>query len=411
MIHSIKIKNLFSIKEEQIVSFEVDKNVPESDNYIKALDKRISRLNLFVGGNGAGKTNIMRTFSFIHWFITGPRQAINNMVIFPYMTWFQNDNSNGHMELEITFSIKDIEYTYCILFSNSQLEKEELISRNKKEERYRSNILFKKTAYKEKTELNLRKYKIEGDVIKDKNLEKVAEGGLLQSTFISMIQQLADGYGIKEYKDILSYFQKMSIAVDLLPSGNLNNMPIHNLFLLKQDNSKKLYEKINNVLKSLDIGFDSFDANIKDIGNGNFEAKDLFEIHDLSGKKLKNPMQYSSNGTRRLFHIINQILWCMENKVPCIIDEFDIYLHYSIIEKIIDIVSMEENLQFIVSSHNHLIMNKFDKYQIFLVEKNDLQTEVYRLDSVENKNNKKPRNTENFFLNYISGNYGAINNI
>ena len=406
MIHSIKIKNFFSIKEEQIISFEVDDNVPDSDIYTKSLDKRISRLNLFVGGNGAGKTNAMRAFSFIHWFITGPRQIINNKVNLPYMTWFQKDDKNDSMELEITFSIKNIEYVYRIHFFHSQLIKEELISRSKKEERYTSTTLFSKVRSKNDEVQISGKYKIEGSIIKDGNLEKVANGGVFQSAFLSVIQQLANTFGIQEYQDILSYFQKISITTELLPTGQLNNMPIINLFLLKQDNNKNLYEKVKNILRDFDLGFDSFNGDIKDVGNGNFEVKDLLEIHNLEGKIYRNPMNYSSNGTRKLFYIIHQILWSVENRVPCIIDEFDTYLHYSIIEKIIDLVNVEENLQLIISSHNHLIMNKIDKYQLFLVEKNNLQTEVYRLDSIKNL-----RNTDNFFLNYISGKYGAINNI
>lgn len=412
MIHSIKIKNFFSIKDEQIISFEVDKNTPESSNYVKALDKRISKINLFVGGNGAGKTNTMRAFSFIHWFITGPRQVFNNKVNFPYMTWFQEGDKNDKMELEIIFSIKETEYTYTIHFLDSQLVKEELKSRSKEKERYISSVLFSKVIVENPTEGDsVKKYKIGGTAIKDNNLEKVAGGGVLQSPFLSIILQLANTFGIPEYQELLSYFQKMSITADLIPIGQMNNMPIVNLFLLKQENSKKLYKEVNDTLREFDIGFDSFEAEIKDNGNGNFEAKNMFEVHDLDGQKLRNPMQFSSNGTRRLLYIIHQILWCKENKVPCIIDEFDVYLHHSILERIIDIVNMEEDLQFIVSSHNHLIMNRLDKYQIFLIEKNKLQTEIYRLDSIRNDNNQKLRNTENFFLNYISGKYGGVNNI
>lgn len=400
MIHSLKIKNFFSIKKEQNISFEVNQSVPESDYYINSLDKRLSRINLFVGGNGAGKTNVMRAFSFIHWFITGPREVLNNQVKLPYLTWFQEDAENGEMELEITFSFKGIEYTYGIQFLNSKLVKEKLSSRSKKEKNYTSTVLFNKTKKE-----NSQRYKVEGSAIKDNNLKKVANGGVLQSTFLSIIPQLANTFGIQEYQDLLSYFQKMSITTELLPTGLLNNMPILSMFLLKQD--KKLYKKTNDILKKLDLGFDDFEADIKDVGNGNLEAKDLFETHNIKGTLLKNPMPYASNGTRRLFYIIHHLLWCIENKVPCVIDEFDTYLHFTILEKILDVANVEPDLQLIISSHNHLIMNRLDKYQIFLVEKNDLQTEVYRLDSVD----KKLRNTENFFLNYISGKYGGINNI
>lgn len=66
MIHSIKIKNFFSVKDEQNISFKVNQNQGDNDSYISILDEKISRLNLFVGGNGSGKTNIFRAFAFIH---------------------------------------------------------------------------------------------------------------------------------------------------------------------------------------------------------------------------------------------------------------------------------------------------------------------------------------------------------
>ena len=409
MIHSIKIKNFFSIKDEKTINFTTNENQGDNDSYIKILDQKVSKLNLFVGGNGSGKTNVFRAFAFLQWFITaGQRQIVNNQVILPFSPYF--DNSKDWTELEITFSINNIIYDYKIHFLQSQLMREELSKRELVEKNITKKYLFIKTLAKvEELAVNdkvEKKYKIEGDIIKEYNLEKVADGGVLQSVHLSMISQLGDSFGITEFKNILNYFRNIITDVPLYSNGQINNMPFLNLMQLK--NNDKLKKKIENLLSDMDLGFKSFEADIMDRGNGNVDFNNAFEYHNNGAK---NNILYSSNGTRKLFIMIHQLFHAIENKTPFIVDEFDLFLHNNILEKLIDFILLEEDLQIIISSHQHLIMNRFDKYQIHLVEKANLSTDIYRLDNVQDENGKGLRNTENFFLNYTSGKYGGINNI
>lgn len=309
--------------------------------------------------------------------------------------------------------MKNVIYDYKIHFLQSQLIREELSKRELVEKNITKRVLFTKTLSKvedfvvnDKVE---KRYKIEGDIVKEYSLEKVADGGLLQSNHLSMISQLSEGFGIKEFKDILLYFNNMAVDGELFTNGQINNLPFHNLLLLKNNPSFK--SKIENILSDLDLGFKSFEADIIDKGNGSFDFNNAFEYHKSNNKIEKNPIFFASNGTKRLFMRIHQLSHCIENKTPYIIDEFDLFLHNNILEKLLNIILLEEDLQIIISSHQHLIMNRFDKYQIHLVEKNNLETEIYRLDEIQDENGKPLRNTENFFLNYVSGKYGGVNNV
>lgn len=66
------------------------------------------------------------------------------------------------------------------------------------------------------------------------------------------------------------------------------------------------------------------------------------------------------------------------------------------------------NAQILFSTHQALLLKELTKTQIFIVEKNkeDLTTEIYRLDEVEGV-----RNDENYAQKYLSGTYGGVPDI
>ena len=60
--------------------------------------------------------------------------------------------------------------------------------------------------------------------------------------------------------------------------------------------------------------------------------------------------------------------------------------------------------QLLLSTHSHLLLNKLDKYQIVLVEKNEVgMSEAWRLDEVLGV-----RSDDNYYTKYIAGAYGAV---
>ena len=62
--------------------------------------------------------------------------------------------------------------------------------------------------------------------------------------------------------------------------------------------------------------------------------------------------------------------------------------------------------QLIFSTHQYPLLSDRTKTQIFLTEKENFETQIFRLDEIEGV-----RNDENFANKYIAGTYGGTPNI
>ena len=90
-----------------------------------------------------------------------------------------------------------------------------------------------------------------------------------------------------------------------------------------------------------------------------------------------------------------------------IIDEIENRIHPFIIEKLISLFAdktiNKNNAQIIFSTHQPYLLSELTKTQIFFTEKEDLETEIYRLDEVDGV-----RNDDNFYMKYLNGVYGGV---
>ena len=115
-----------------------------------------------------------------------------------------------------------------------------------------------------------------------------------------------------------------------------------------------------------------------------------------------------SSGTQHLFLILSKIIKALETGSMVILDEFDTYLHPSMIPELVNLFISpefnEKNAQLLFSTHHPLILNSLDKYQIVLCEKDENGcSESWRLDDIEGV-----RSDDYYFAKYMSGAYGEI---
>ena len=88
-----------------------------------------------------------------------------------------------------------------------------------------------------------------------------------------------------------------------------------------------------------------------------------------------------------------------------VIDELEVGLHPQAVTKIIQYVIdsfKQDKKQFIFTSHSYDFLKRFDAQQIYLVEKKENVSEIFRLDELG------VRPDENFLSKYMSGSYGAF---
>ena len=70
MIYNYRFKNVWSFAEETKVSFELNRNAPETDSvFTSPRGVRLSKLMAVQGANGAGKTNALKVLSFLGRFV------------------------------------------------------------------------------------------------------------------------------------------------------------------------------------------------------------------------------------------------------------------------------------------------------------------------------------------------------
>ena len=392
MIRNVKFSNFYSFKEEQEISFITNKKKSYSYFNSEAKDgNQVTKVAGFIGGNASGKTNIMRLFSFLNYFICEEKRSP-----FPdagFKTFFSNkDESKFNIEFEIDGDL----YIYDIIIKDNVIIKERL-SEKKKNEYSRFEEVFARNA--EGIESLHKEY------LKDfpKNYLNVIR------TDVSLVAFLKASYNIEIINKIFDFFSK--IYTNINEFGNINTS-LHIINSIEAyTNDEALKTKAENFIRRFDMGLEGFEIKREVKANNEPLNISLFGKHKAENEKTYNlPFNYESRGTQALFFILAPIFNALKNNGTVILDEIETGLHPEAVKKIVNYF-IDENekgkAQLIFSSHSLEFMKKFDMQQIFLTEKNDVGSSVtYRLDKIEGV-----RPDENFLAKYMSGAYVSFPNI
>jgi hypothetical protein len=96
--------------------------------------------------------------------------------------------------------------------------------------------------------------------------------------------------------------------------------------------------------------------------------------------------QEQSSGTKELYRQLGLYKIALSNGKTLVLDEFDINLHPDLLPLLVDLFEDKKtnpyNAQMIFTTHHTEIMNKLGKYKIVLVNKEDNESFLYRLDEI-----------------------------
>jgi|688.fasta_scaffold28270_1 predicted ATPase len=385
MIRKISFKNFYSFQDSFEMSFLTSKK--NTFDYMQSkVDKyQISKIATIIGGNASGKTNIVRLFKFIQDFITKrPTDKLENIsqeTSLSYKTFFNNDNI-CEIKLELEKNQKIFFYTLKIQKNIVLLEKMQVKTKGK-----RLHNIFER----------------------DSN-GKLQLSEIYFDKINALELKLPD---IKNNVSVIAFFSEISFKIDIMEeiknmfSGllwqvNMNESSLNdkNIYLASWIYTEipEVFEEMKEFISKFDIGLESFNIDKKD--NGSFDIKGIHGNKSLDFK-------YESRGTKSLYELLGPIFLAMKYKGLVVIDELEMGLHPEAVEKLISyFLSESENImcQFIFSTHSINILNKLDREQIFIVDKNNKgESEVYRVSDIENS-----RPDENFVKKYMSGKYGGF---
>ena len=112
MIAEIRFKNMFSFRDEAILSFEADRSKDMESYHVVELGGgvRLLKVAVIYGANASGKSNIIKVCDFIKSFITyTPLNKAEQIQIVPFLL---NKTSSRHLsEYSISFYLKNKEKT------------------------------------------------------------------------------------------------------------------------------------------------------------------------------------------------------------------------------------------------------------------------------------------------------------
>jgi AAA15 family ATPase/GTPase len=394
MIAKFIFSNFYSFAEETEVSFEVGKQPSSSLYDVELADgRRFNKIIAVIGANGSGKTQLLRPLAFLSWFATSsffsePKEKI------PFKPHALKENKDSY--LEVFFTLHGIDYKYKLIINKNHVVHESLYKK--------TSMQYSYIFIRELNESGIYKFKQKSFGFPAKLAENIKSN-------VSIISA-AHTYGIKSVIEFEQFFDNFNFNVN---TSGRNHYSENHLFssaeYFYENNAVK--DRMLEIICDLDLGLSSVKLEeIKGENDGSESEKFYLPIgvHSINGVEFSLSFLEESSGTQSAFVLLRRILPILENGGVAIIDEIDNDLHPHMLPKLLELFKFQHtnphNAQIIFSCHTPEILNILKKHQVYLVEKNNLISEAWRLDEVTGL-----RADDNIFAKYNAGALGAVPNI
>ena len=359
MIHKFSISNFHSVREEVVLDLRIPGTAPDLPRFRQSAvtpDIRLPSVVVLIGPNGSGKTTLL-----------------NALVATALIASFASPTEKtGPLKIFLPFLAKETRNEptrFCLEFEADWLGEAHQLFRYELAVVCGGNDSFFS-------------YEALSHFPKGRPRRLFERGGPGEPIYVSK------EFGLKPGDDRLQAVRADASVIATLALLNVpmamrlakwmefllvsTNIMLHKRWALPTQSVMDMFENdsdmeswIRNHIRSSDLGIQ--DITISD-QSGTKEA--LFHHHGLD---TPIPLHLESSGTKRLFHLMPQIVVALRIGVPAVLDEIDGDLHVDIAGEILSwFRSQETNLsgaQLFVSSHNVGLLDHLEKEEIFIVEK------------------------------------------
>ncbi|MDD2260332.1 MAG: AAA family ATPase [Acholeplasmataceae bacterium] len=425
MIKKVKLKNYKSFKDFE---FEIKE-------YMNA-----QNIALIYGENGSGKSNLISSFNFLTRTLStfgnienynrlihmstekdlGSTRDIIDMMIIEFGLKEQISNARrigidtkDTMELEFLFDVKDMNFTYSLVFDAERVIKETLNGPLKTNSVEIFNIDYN-DSLRHKINLNLFSNEYNNEI--DKLLTQYFGKHTLLSILNYEINQKNTAY-IKSninnnFLSFIDYLKKISIIYNDT-SYDVNTINSDNRFvssLSKGSINENEFGKLVNSEKALNLFFSSLYSSVKSVTyktekNKNKLKYELYFNKIVGGKITSVPINYESRGTKKLLELF-PYLFNLLNGGIVIIDELETGIHDVLMSTLVEHLTETAGLgQLIATTHNTMLLEIVDKKNVYILDSDDKGNGfIYNL-----SNSKTPiQKNHSLYNNYKKGAYGGI---
>lgn len=401
MLHSYAFKNFLSFKERTEVSFALTRKASAHGwDTMSPAGQRLATAMAVVGANGAGKTSLIKPLAFLSWFITHSFQSQPASQI-PVRPHFSSPNEPIEFELEAD-DMNGTLWRYELKVTPERVLHEAVYRRPKKKGAKFSYVFVREwdDAHHEYA------IKQEGFDLNSAEAKKVRPNASLIST--------AAQYGIEVAQHLIG----ANVATNIVQNGRIDpNFGFRNALVFFFENAA-LKKQMETLLQDLDFGLSGVEIRKADFivppdvqipEGAKLPSQYLaFGVHTLKdGSRHELQMTEESSGTRMAFTQLWYLLSVLAAGGIAVIDELESDMHPHMIEPLLDLFSSPNtnphNAQIIFTSHSIEVISLLGKSQVTLVEKNDCESEAWRLDTMDGV-----RSQDNLYAKYMSGAYGAV---
>ncbi len=376
MLLAYGAENYFSFKEGIEVSFRLGKSCPK---YISN-GKKYTNLLCVKGANGSGKSNALNALLFIKSVICDSF-SLKPEDEFRYKTFFSNNRSSNFF---VDFLIDSIEYRYELELTSKKILSEVLYKKDKRMipvlNRKLNKIVKNTREYSETLEIKFRS----------------------NASVISTSHQ----YEIESLEKIYLFFKNIFDQI-VAPNLLIEPRSLNSISLIYYRH-KIVFQFMKEFLSNCDVGIKDVQIETRVDENGKKIYLPIF-IHENNKKEYPLPYSNESSGTKSLYQQLFLYQLVLGVGGILVLDEFDINLHPDILPKLINLFEDEKrntkNAQLLFTTHNSEILNRLRKYRSVMVNKDQNESYIYRLDEIPGDILRNDRPIEPI---YRSGKIGGV---
>lgn len=400
MIYRVEIENFYSVKEQQVIDLVVGKKVPDEPGRLEPIfdyaTERAPRVVAIYGANASGKSNILRTISFLAWFVRFSFQHEAGRSL-PYLKFNSTSMIEAPTRLSVNFAASEnplnpedaptCPYVYTLELAPRLPEMSDRVV---------SESLFYRPAGAARL-IRLIERTASGEVKGAQEVGLGRERGVLEkilrpdASVIATLAQLNNQVALN----------LIAAAAGIYSNILLTRYESDTLKLLQTyAGDPSLLEALNRDIRRIDLGVEEVQILAR---NGAPVA-----MFKHAGLERPLEMELESHGTQQFMKIFPTLYQTLAIGGIAVLDELDVAIHPAVLPEIIrwfaDPRRNPHGAQLWMSCHSISLLDDLLKEEVLICEKaSDGATRVYRLGDIQGI-----RRSENFGKSYLGGTYGGV---
>ncbi len=401
MIAEFTIRNFYSLRDEQTLSFIPTNDDTSRDIYTEEVADGVSLLKIgcIYGSNASGKTNILKALDFFSRFMVDDSLNKGDEIgIVPFL--LDDVSRQERTQFEMTFYLNREKYKLNLVLDNKVIYEEALQVYSS----VQPTLLYKRTFNAEKDATDIvfggkvglvkkSREAIEGNAINNRTViaafgKSNVERSRLNLVYEFFSQRIAP---IMYPQSSLMGFTKRRITKD--KDGRLKKFILH--FLKASDfniSDIAIHEEEVNITPEMELmikNTSGMPAKAKEeiLKKGTLHSDEMFFVHHTSNGDKELDEELESRGTKRYMGLATILYDLLVRGVILPVDEIETSIHYELLSYFIKVflVNSKRGGQLIVSTHDINLLDEdyIRRDVIWFTDKNDCgETQLIRLSTM-----------------------------